>query len=493
MTKPQRHAKQQNAKGQTQTATAGVTVEEAQDTPAATQDDAPVSAAPVTGKLLDHAPDADVRDDATDPHDDAAHGITGSIDAHSLLDLEPGDSLHPASHTASAAPVSATASAPADAATEARATTTRKPTLTAALDRAASGPRHAQANARDTASAGNGDAQAVALTLPPPPALPTFASPSAGEDLSDDYEDEGELEDEVDEWAVADQPTVVMSPAAIRRRKPRYLDTDKQQAVWPTPASVAPRPDGFGHPDTAPDELRPSGLNGPRLAAPDGRRAPTADSNAELAALSNPRMHRFQDLRRQRLTHVDGERAPEDATPVAEMVRQWWNDLRPGLQGALRYQHDARNSGIHPISAYAEPGAASRLGDAFGRLTATARDLTERATAAAAPHLKRLHEVAEQKAQAVVEKIEGDPIRQQGPLLGPGRIAVFFRPAVTVGQAQRLLSATQARPLRIIPKRHGFLALVRPGTEASVSAQLRQHPHVTDVVYLTYDEFGDPV
>jgi hypothetical protein len=79
-------------------------------------------------------------------------------------------------------------------------------------------------------------------------------------------------------------------------------------------------------------------------------------------------------------------------------------------------------------------------------------------------------------------------VRQQAPFLGPGRIAVLFRPGVTVGQAQRLLLTAQARPLRLIPRKHGFLALVRPGSEEEIAERLRQHPYVRDVIYIEYDE-----
>jgi hypothetical protein len=62
---------------------------------------------------------------------------------------------------------------------------------------------------------------------------------------------------------------------------------------------------------------------------------------------------------------------------------------------------------------------------------------------------------------------------------------------VTVGQAQRLLLTAQARPLRLIPRKHGFLALVRPGSEEEIAERLRQHPYVRDVIYIEYDETDD--
>lgn len=161
-------------------------------------------------------------------------------------------------------------------------------------------------------------------------------------------------------------------------------------------------------------------------------------------------------------------------------------------KNALTYQHEARASGAHPIPAH-EPTAATRLGDAFGRLAATARDITERAQAAASPALKRLHNQAEHAAQALVDRIEGPAARQQAPLLGPGRIAIFFRQGVTVGQAQALLSASHARPIRLIPRKHGFLTLVTPGMEAEIGERLREHPYVRDVTYLEYDQYGQTI
>ena len=137
--------------------------------------------------------------------------------------------------------------------------------------------------------------------------------------------------------------------------------------------------------------------------------------------------------------------------------------------------------------------AVGRLGDAFGRLSNSARAITERTQAAVAPTLRRLHDQAEQRAQAIVERVEGGAARQQAPLLGPGRIAVFFHSGVSVSQAQATLGAQQARPIRLIPRKHGFLAVVRPGAEAETAERLRYDEHVRDVAYLEFDEFGHPI
>ena len=315
------------------------------------------------------------------------------------------------------------------------------------------------------------------------------------------------VEDEVDEWSLADQPTVYLSPNAQKPERPDFLETGSEQP-WPPrpngqPASpqrpvpatrpVAQRPAPPTAPRRQPEE-RPgyrSAYADQRLATPDGRLMPgTPPAGVPRSALPNPRMERFQELRRQRVRHAEGGRDINDAPPVREVVRKWWNDLLPGLERSLDHQREARASGVHPIPAY-EPVATGRLGDAFGRLAASARDLTERAQAVAAPRLKRLHDQAEQAAQHIVERFEGSPARQQAPLLGPGRIAVFFKQGVTVGQAQRLLAASHARPIRLIPRKHGFLALVAPGSEAEVGERMREHPYVRDVAFLEYDEYGD--
>ena len=220
---------------------------------------------------------------------------------------------------------------------------------------------------------------------------------------------------------------------------------------------------------------------------------PVPPAGVSKAEMSNPRMRRFQELHRKRSAHERGEQDPKDAPQFGQSMRQWWSDLRPGLASGLEYQHEARASGTHPIPAYDPAPPVSRLGDAFGRLARSARELTERAQSAAGPRIKQLHDQVEQAAQGIVDRFEGNPARQQAPFLGPGRIAIFFRQGVTVGQAQRLMTASAARPMRLIPRKHGFLARVRPGAEAATCDALRRHPYVRDVAYLEYDEYGQPL
>lgn len=310
-----------------------------------------------------------------------------------------------------------------------------------------------------------------------------------------------EVDDEVDEWAVADQPTVYLSPRPRRKPRPEYLETGEQPSWPPRPTGATP-PRGVARgqtprPPSIPTTprrdlprppLHPTPPQSGRLASPSGRMMPgTPPAGVPRGALPDPRMERFQELRRQRAHHLDGEHDAGDPRPVTAMVRQWWNDLMPGLQGALHYQREARASGVHPIPAHvAQPG--TRMGDAFGRVANTARELTGRAQAAAGPTLKRWHDQAEQAAQALVDRFEGPSAQQQAPLLGPGRLAVFFRSGVTVGQAQKLLAASQARPMRLIPRKHGFLAYVTPGLEAEIGERLRVHPYVRDVAYLEYPD-----
>lgn len=329
----------------------------------------------------------------------------------------------------------------------------------------------------------------AAIAIPRPrPAADTSVPPH---DFPDTDELGASIPNEMDEeWSVSDQPTMLIAPRAAPARqapksRPAYLETD-QYSAWP-PATT-PRD---GSPPVKRDRPAPSApmpRDGRRLASPSGRLMPrTPPEGIPRATLPDPRMERFQELRHTRTAHEQGTRAPADPSQVAEVVRQWWADLLPGLRTALSYQREARASGTYPLPATA-PTTVSRLGDAFGQLAANAREAAGRAQAAAAPHLRRLHDQAEQAAQALIDRIEGSPVRQQAPFLGPGRIAVLFRPGVTVGQAQRLLLGAPARPLRLIPRKHGFLALVRPGAEEEIAERLRQHPYVRDVIYIEYDE-----
>ncbi|HEX8996328.1 MAG TPA: hypothetical protein VF812_09885 [Ktedonobacterales bacterium] len=386
-----------------------------------------------------------------------------------------------------------------------------------ASDPAAQANRPAQSNQANQANQASQANQAAAASGPatPPPA-PVAAAQSAWRMESDDAEDiVDEVDDSEDEWALADQPTVQWTPQQIQqlqRMRPSFLQTGEQPS-WPSRPDadpVAPESDASHHDwrmglpprprppfplNGAARPLNPMTANEPRLAAPNGRVAPEPPSASTAGAQPDPRMERFQELRRQRFAHGHGERTEGDPTPVADTVRQWWNDLRPNVENALHYQREARASGMHPIPAYeaATSGTAARLGDAFGRLAATAREFSERAQQAAAPTIKRIHDQVEQAAQGIISRFEGDNVRQQAPLLGPGRVAVFFRQGVTVGQAQRLLAASAARPMRLIPRKHGFLARVLPGKEAEVCERLRMHPYVRDVAYLEYNEYGEPV
>lgn len=344
---------------------------------------------------------------------------------------------------------------------------------------------------------------------PPPPPAPTEPVDEMGAmgamdgmdmvDLNEAAEDA--IPDETEgagdgesEWALADQPTVSLSRGSVLSARPQFLDTD-EQASWP-PRHPAELPTPVSLPEAAASLRRraiprPDRTGQRRLASPTGRPMPgTPPRGMPRAGAPDARMERLQELHRRRDAADQGEYDPDADRHVTDRVRQWWGDLRPGLKQALDYQHEARASGVHPIPAY-EPAPTSRLGDVFGRLTASARGLTERAQSAAAPALRRIHDQAEQAAQAIVGRFEGDPARQQAPFLGPGRIAVFFRSGVSVGQAQRLLSSLDARPLRIIPRKHGFLAYVLPGTEEQVSRRLRVHPYIRDVVFMPTDDYGD--
>lgn len=351
-------------------------------------------------------------------------------------------------------------------------------------------PRH-HTLASMTRARGGTNPQNAPLPPPPPPPPTPEPEPSAfADDEILDETDNGESGEE--EWSIAEQPTVALAPGTVLSARPRFLDTDERTVVWPPlPAQEAPIPETL--PEAAASlhrraipRLDRTGQQ--RFASPTGRPMPgEPPAGIPPSAFPDPRSERLRELHRRRDAKEHGEQNPSDDRQVTERVRQWWSDLRPGLRDALEYQHEARASGAHPIPAY-EPAPSSRLGDVFGRLTASARGLTERAR----PAFERLHDQAEHAAQAIVGRFEPDPARQQAPFLGPGRIAIFFRSGVSVGQAQRLLSSNEARPLRIIPRKHGFLAYVLPGTEEKVSNRLRIHPYVRDVVFMPINEYGDP-
>ena len=351
-----------------------------------------------------------------------------------------------------------------------------------------------EATAQPTPSTSKPRKSTLAMAIVRPQSQPqSDAAPEDATQHADIAPEDDGIADEVDEWSVADQPTVQLPPRTARASA-NFLETGEHKSWPPLRAAAASMPAPTpGRPPVPPSVPRRQPIARPadqdmRLAAPDGRRVPPPPPGVTRAAISDPRMKRFQELQKRRMNPS----GPEEAQPVTEAVRQWWSDLAPGLQRALRHQHEARASGTFPIPAY-EPTPSSRLGDAFGQLAASARGLTEKAQAVAGPAIKRLHDQAEQAAQAIIERFEGNAMRQQEPFLGPGRIAIFFRTGVTVGQAQRLLSASQARPMRIIPRKHGFLAYVKPGFEVEISERLRLHPYVRDVLYVEYDEYGDAV
>jgi hypothetical protein len=402
-------------------------------------------------------------------------------------------------------------------------TVPRKNTLAVAIPRR---PSEAGDAGRDTPAATSAQVQrdephvvGASGGRPQPDGRPPYADAAEPPPATDDGDqmDEADVFDEVDEndeWSIADQPTIYLTPRSHtppRRATPppaeaptaelpapRIRRTLADAPGMPRP-SLGSRPNGPRSAPPASGPRRdgppsaPTGYGRTRLASPEGEVIPPAPPDGiSPAALPDPRLQRFQRLRERRLTRDAGGQDSSDPRPVAEVARQWWNDLAPGVRKGLSHQHEARASGVHPIPAY-EPAPSSRLGDAFGRLAASARELGDRARAVAAPALKRIHAQTEQAAQKLVHRIEGPTARQQAPLLGPGRIAVFFRQGVTVRQAHEALMDAHARPLRLVPRKHGFLAYVVPGSEAQVAATLRDHPHVDDVAFLEYDEFGNPL
>lgn len=334
--------------------------------------------------------------------------------------------------------------------------------------------------------------------------------------LGDEIPDETEG---ADDWSVVDQPTVLLVQQMLAGNQPAADGADAgpdaagaevprvkrgpvttERATWaPLPAREAGGPQAMVEQQQADPRqpkttrpIHPDVLGGPRYAAPDGKLMPvTPPEGVPRVAAGNMRVERFQHLRGSRKAHEQGERAPQDPPRVSEMARTFWNDLLPGVKQALHMQHEARASGAYAVPEYLAT-AVSWLGDVFGKVAVSTRDLANRAQQTAGPTLKRWHEHAEQYAQRLIDRLDGGPIQQQAPFLAPGRIAVLFRSGVTIPQAQRLLHNAQARPLRAIPHKHGYLALVRPGREGDIAERLRQHPYVRDVIFMEYSQADDP-
>jgi hypothetical protein len=357
----------------------------------------------------------------------------------------------------------------------------RKNTLAAAIR-----PRHGderQSDERQSDERQSDEHAALPAYHPDSDELPgDFASDLRG-DAGDGILDETDADDE---WALADQPTVMLGGQTPDAEKPN-LPLAAERTNWPALKDAAQQTPGPRQPKTT-RPVHPDVLGGLRLASPDGAVMPvTPPKGTPRMPAANPRVERFQELRGKRKAHEHGERAPQDPQPVKEVVRTLWGDLRPGLARALHVQHEARESGAYPIPAYVAT-AVSRLGDVFGKVATSTRDLAMHAHHTAAPALRRWHDQAEVVAQRLIDKLDGGAVQQQAPFLGPGRIAVLFRSGVGVGQAQRLLETARAKPMRVIPRKHGFLALVPRGLEAQVAERLRQHPYVRDVIYMEYDD-----
>ena len=147
-------------------------------------------------------------------------------------------------------------------------------------------------------------------------------------------------------------------PRAFLRPRPHYLDTDERPAgrrdqKWPRGRrDLWPHEMCRGVPRRRSPHLA---LGEQRLAAPNGRIAPnTPPPGVPRAALANPRMERFQELRQHRMSLRSRSARGEGIARWPESVRQWWADLLPGVERALHHQRDARASGVHPLPPHAE-------------------------------------------------------------------------------------------------------------------------------------------
>jgi hypothetical protein len=497
---------------------------------------------------------ADILDEVTESDEEIDAGATRAADelpadypASQLVEVNPNATVvlpHEGSMPSESSPnaPASSASMPAastSGASDSQATPTRRyPTLAGAFNRPplTEEPPDLEARAPQTQELHIYD---LDLEQPTEPTLqyPVYAVEAVNLDEPDSVADE--VDPDV-EWSISDQPTIQLSPEELVALRPSFFESDGQpdqpsaflntgelesQPSWPprpyaAPSTSDPRAQGYvprgfpprptppqiqkavlPRPQTPhsqsprsqppfplPDSTRPA-PHTDRLERPDGLPVHRPEVNGFPSSDDSARTARLKQLRRERVAHDRGEAATDDVTPVAQQVRQWWSDLRGNVGDALEHQHELRESGTHPLPAYT-PTPTRRLGDAFGRLAASARGISERAQHAVGPAFKAIHDRVETTAQGIRDKLEGDNMRQQAPLLGPGRIAIFFRHGVSVGQAQRLLAASSARPMRLIPRKHGILAQVMPGLEPEIGERLRQHPYVDDVLYMQYLDHG---
>jgi hypothetical protein len=366
-------------------------------------------------------------------------------------------------------------------------------------------------------------------------------------------DDEGYAYGVEDERPEADAPTIVLDVAALLAEPPPARSV--RGPIPPSPLAPRPRPaavfdhsdDAYGYPDAsygraaasygssddayarpddsygyaddrygrydpadsasdaasaAPDESLPRSpaVSFPRplppvSQTPTRRRDASATPTTKRAAPTGPLEDRDAELARLRSQRLERESqlpAPTTGTPFTDKLRQWWRDIRPGLDRVLGRSHHAGSRGARATSFQTSaqlPAVRVRSvtdgeAPAIERRSPTARSIGERAQTAALPALAKLHTRAEHMAQQLVNRIDehlGDHPPMQHVILGPGRMIVSFAATVTIRDAQTIIASVQARSLRRLVGYNAYLVLVPPGREARYAGRLHAYRQVTGV------------
>lgn len=201
--------------------------------------------------------------------------------------------------------------------------------------------------------------------------------------------------------------------------------------------------------------------------------------------------HDFATLRGQRLAKEEGrlERLPDEPF-VTDKLRQWWQDIQPGINRVLGRAHRGGLRGLR-LATTQSTGALPQVSlsgihevaQATPRDPGTLQAIGKRAQSAASPALKKLHDRAEHMAQHLVDALDerlGAPPMQQ-VLLGPGRMIVTFAPHVSIRIAQTIITSVQARSLRCLVGYNAYLIMIPPGREAVFAERLHVYREVTGI------------
>ncbi len=296
-----------------------------------------------------------------------------------------------------------------------------------------------------------------------------------------------------------DTPTIILDVAALLDAPPPPMEAPipppPLDDPFPPPARSFPRPlpdASFPRPDASDASGTPTRRRADLPAQGEASGMPTR----KRAPQSGPLFDRDEELARLRRLRLEREAQGHAVAPESEQItsklRQWWRDIRPGLDRVLGRSHRAGSRGARATTYQTSsqlPAVRMRPvteGDipAVSRLSAAARTIGERAQTAAGPALAKLHTRAEHMAQQIVDRIDerlGGRPPLQHVLLGPGRMIVSFAPNVTIRDAQIIIASVQARSLRRLVGYNAYLVLVPPGREARYAERLHAYRQVTGV------------